>query len=145
MTINLEKEEKEEGKKLYDFQHTAIEQIFERLQKFPEKYSLLYQLPTGGGKTVIFSKIAKRYIKETGNKVLILTHRIELCAQTSNMLSEFGVQNKIINSKIKELDEESIDCMCYVAMVETLNNRLNDEMIKIDKLGLVIVDEAHYN
>lgn len=145
MAIDLEKEEKEEGKKLYDFQHTAIEQIFERLQKYPEKYSLLYQLPTGGGKTVIFSKIAKRYIKETGKKVLILTHRIELCAQTSNMLSEFGVQNKIINSKIKELDEASSEYHCFVAMVETLNNRLNDEVITIDNLGLVIVDEAHYN
>lgn len=145
MAIDLEKEEKEEGKKLYDFQHTAIEQIFERLQKYPEKYSLLYQLPTGGGKTVIFSKIAKRYIKETGKKVLILTHRIELCAQTSNMLSEFGVQNKIINSKIKELDEASSEYKCFVAMVETLNNRLNDEVITIENLGLVIVDEAHYN
>jgi len=140
----LDIEEKKEGKKLYDFQHTAIEQIFERLGKFPEKYSLLYQLPTGGGKTVIFSKIAKHYIEQTGKKVLILTHRIELCGQTSGMLTEFGVQNKIINSKVKELPDQK-HFMCFVAMVETLNNRLNDEMIQIDNLGLVIVDEAHYN
>ncbi len=145
MTLeDLDKEEKKEGKKLYDFQSAAIEQIFERLDKFPQRYSLLYQLPTGGGKTVIFSKIAKRYIKETGKKVLILTHRIELCAQTSNMLSEFDVPNKIINSKIKELGEQE-NFSCFVAMVETLNNRLNDEMITIENLGLVIVDEAHYN
>ncbi len=145
MTLqHFDKEEKKEGKKLYDFQHEAIEQIFERLKKFPEKYSLLYQLPTGGGKTVIFSKIAKRYIKETGKKVLILTHRIELCGQTSNMLDEFGVHNKIINSKIKELPARD-EHWCYVAMVETLNNRLHDEMVEIENLGLVIVDEAHYN
>ncbi len=145
MTLEgLDKEEKKEGKKLYDFQHAAIGQIFERLDKHPQRYSLLYQLPTGGGKTVIFSKIALRYIKETGKKVLILTHRIELCGQTSNMLSEFDVPNKIINSKIKELDEQE-NFSCFVAMVETLNNRLNDEMITIDNLGLVIVDEAHYN
>jgi len=145
MTLErFDKAEKKEGKKLYDFQHAAIGQIFERLNKHPEKYSLLYQLPTGGGKTVIFSKIAKRYIRETGKKVLILTHRIELCRQTSNMLSEFGVNNKIINSKIKELpasDEHS----CYVAMVETLNNRLHDNMVEIENLGMVIIDEAHYN
>lgn len=137
-------QEKKEGKKLYDFQRAAIEQIFERLRRFQEKYSLLYQLPTGGGKTVIFSKIAKQYIRETGRKVLILTHRIELCHQTSGMLTQFGVHNKIISSKIKELSAKDAHA-CYVAMVETLNNRLHDEMVEIENLGLVIVDEAHYN
>ncbi len=136
--------EKKEGKKLYDFQHEAIEQIFERLRKYPGRYSLLYQLPTGGGKTVIFSKIAKRYIEETGKKVLILTHRIELCGQTSSMLDEFGVHNKVINSKVKELPDQR-EYTCFVAMVETLNNRLKEDMIEIDNLGMVIVDEAHYN
>jgi len=75
---------------------------------------------------------------------LILTHRIELCNQTSNMLGEFGVTNKIINSQIKELPDQD-DYTCFVAMVETLNNRLQDEMFKMDKIGLVIIDEAHYN
>jgi superfamily II DNA or RNA helicase len=30
-------------------------------------------------------------------------------------------------------------------MVETLNNRLRDEKIELEKVGLIIVDEAHYN
>ena len=114
------------GKELYGYQADAIEQIMGRIRKFPSGYNLLYQLPTGGGKTVIFSELAKRYILETGKRVLILTHRIELLGQTSNMLSDIGVPNKIINSKVKEL-EESEEHWCYVAMVETLNNRLNDE------------------
>ena len=77
-------------------------------------------------------------------KVLILTHRIELCNQTSNMLGEFGVTNKIINSQVKELPDQD-DYKCFVAMVETLNNRLQDEMFKMTDIGLVIIDEAHYN
>ena len=81
---------------------------------------------------------------ETGKRVLILTHRIELLGQTSTMLSDIGVPNKIINSKVKEL-EESEEHWCYVAMVETLNNRLNDERIGFEDLGLIVVDEAHYN
>lgn len=145
MTLEpLELLEIKEGKKLYDYQNDALEKIFDRLRKFPEKYNLCFQLPTGGGKTVIFSEIAKRYIKETGKKVLILTHRVELLGQTSRMLDEFGVRNKIIISKVKELpDQDNFDC--FVAMVETLNNRLRDEKIEIEKVGLVIVDEAHYN
>ncbi len=137
-------QEKKVGKKLYDYQQDAINKIFERLQNFPEGHNLLYQLPTGGGKTVIFSEIAKRYIKEVGKKVLILTHRIELCGQTSNMLTEFGVENKIINSKVKTLPDQE-EYMCFVAMVETLNNRLQDEKLEMEHVGLVIIDEAHYN
>ncbi|HEX8517827.1 MAG TPA: DEAD/DEAH box helicase [Bacteroidia bacterium] len=141
---SIDIEEKKIGKKLYDYQQEAINKIFERLNDHTEKFNLLYQLPTGGGKTVIFSEIAKRYIRETGKKVLILTHRIELCAQTSDMLNEFGVENKIIDSKVKTLPDQE-DYMCFVAMVETLNNRLQDEKLEVDNVGLVIIDEAHFN
>lgn len=140
----IDKQEKRIGKQLYDYQQYAMDQIFGCLEKYPENYNLLYQLPTGGGKTVIFSEITKRYINDTQKKVLILTHRIELCMQTSNMLIDFGVSNKIINSKVKELSSQN-DYTCFVAMVETLNNRLQDEMMEIDDIGLVIIDEAHYN
>lgn len=137
-------EEKKNDKILYDYQQADIDKIFNVIDAHPSKYNLLYQLPTGGGKTVIFSQIVREYIQRTNKKVLILTHRIELCRQTSKMLSEFGVLNKIINSKVKELPDQE-DYMCFVAMVETLNNRLNDEKLEIDDIGLVIIDEAHYN
>ena len=139
-----EKLEATEGKTLYGYQANAIEQIMGRMRQFPDRYNLLYQLPTGGGKTVIFSELAKRFIIESGKKVLILTHRIELLGQTSRMLTDIGVDNKIIDSKVKMLEEDK-QHWCYVAMVETLNNRLNDEHIVFDKLGLVVIDEAHYN
>jgi type I site-specific restriction endonuclease len=60
------------------------------------------------------------------------------------MLTEFGVKNKIINSKVKEVSDGN-DYQCFVAMVETLNNRLQDEKVTINNIGLVIIDEAHYN
>jgi len=60
------------------------------------------------------------------------------------MLKTFGVKNKIVNSKIKELPDQH-EYSCFVAMVETLKNRLNDEKLLIDNVGLVIIDEAHYN
>ena len=132
------------AKQLYDYQHGAIEEILKRLENHPARYNLLYQLPTGGGKTVIFSEIARRFIQKTGKKVMILTHRLELCAQTSQMLDEFGVTNKIINSAVKELPVPN-DYMCFVAMVETLNNRLRDKILNLDNIGLMIIDEAHYN
>jgi superfamily II DNA or RNA helicase len=144
MGMSDDSNEKKTGKKLYDYQHDAIEQIFKKFNSFPENHNLLYQLPTGGGKTVIFAEIAKRYIAETKKKVLILTHRIELCNQTSSLLSEIGVKNMIINSKVKTLPNDN-DYKCFVAMVETLNNRLQDQVMDMQNVGLVIIDEAHYN
>jgi len=132
------------NKELYPYQEESITRIFQELEKSPEKADILFQLPTGGGKTIIFSEITRQYIALTGRKVLILTHRVELCAQTSKALWDINVKNKIINRDVKELaDEAQFDC--FVAMVETLNNRLNENENYLKNIGLVIVDEAHYN
>lgn len=132
------------SKTLYDYQEEDLKKIFTYFHERPDNYNLLYQLPTGGGKTVIFSEIVRRYISETQKKVVVLTHRIELSKQTSRMLTEFNVVNKVINSEVKDLEDQD-EYMCFVAMVETLNNRLQDDMLDIRDIGLVIVDEAHYN
>ncbi|MEP5254178.1 MAG: DEAD/DEAH box helicase family protein [Winogradskyella arenosi] len=135
--------EKKTDKELYDYQQGAISQIFEKFDTEREDYHLLYQLPTGGGKTVIFSEMVRQYLKHHNKKVLIMTHRVELCNQTSKMLNGFGVTNKVVNSKAN-LDDQA-EYSCFVAMVETLNNRLNDGILDISGVGLVIIDEAHYN
>lgn len=135
--------EKKTDKDLYNYQKGAISKIFKSFEEAPEDYHLLYQLPTGGGKTVIFSEIVREYLRTRNKKVLVLTHRIELCKQTSKMLTEFGVVNKVVNSTANLDDQEQYSC--FVAMVETLNNRLRDNMLDISDIGLVIIDEAHYN
>ena len=136
-------QQKKTDKELYDYQQGAILQIFDKFDNAPEDYHLLYQLPTGGGKTVIFSEMVRQYLKNHNKKVLVMTHRIELCSQTSKMLTSFGVTNKVVDSKAN-LDDQ-VDYSCFVAMVETLNNRLNDNVLGISDVGLVIIDEAHYN
>ncbi len=140
MQISTENKEKT----LYDYQLQDLNTIFEHLDQTSDNSNLLYQLPTGGGKTVVFSEITRRFIQNRKKRVVVLTHRIELCSQTSRMLSGFGVKNKIINSDVKELREDN-EFMCYVAMVETLNNRLQEGTVTLKDVGLVIIDEAHYN
>ena len=136
-------QEKKTDKELYSYQKGAIDQIFDKFETAPEDYHLLYQLPTGGGKTVIFSEIVRQYLKLHNKKVLVMTHRVELCKQTSEMLTNFGVVNKVVNSTADLSDQNKYSC--FVAMVETLNNRLNDDKLDISDIGLVIIDEAHYN
>ncbi|MBI3135618.1 MAG: DEAD/DEAH box helicase family protein [Bacteroidetes bacterium] len=131
-------------KELYPFQDKVVKQIIEEILNNGQNFNLLFQLPTGGGKTVIFSNIAKQYLQKTGKKVLILTHRIELCVQTSKQLTALGVANKVVNSVVKLLEDQG-EFQSFTAMVETLNNRLQENSSFIENIGLVVVDEAHNN
>jgi len=133
-----------EQRKLYPFQEEAVNNIFSKLITMPANGNLLFQLPTGGGKTIIFSEIAKRYIKQFNKKILILTHRIELSRQTHDVLTELGISNKVINSEVKSLPQQS-EFQSFTALVETLNNRLQENDQFLEDIGLVIVDEAHNN
>ena len=133
-----------ETRQLYPYQREAVETLFERIKALPPHTNLLFQLPTGGGKTIIFSEIARRYMAEYQKKVLILTHRIELSRQTAEVLKELGISNKIINSEVKHLPSQS-EYQAFIALVETLNNRLQDNEEFLEDIGLVIVDEAHNN
>ncbi len=74
-------------------------------------------LPTGSGKTIVFSQIAK-FAQSKNKRVLILAHRKELLKQA----------NKTNN--------------CDITMVETLNNQIK-KGFNINSYDLVIVDEAH--
>jgi superfamily II DNA or RNA helicase len=130
--------------KLYPYQESDIAKLFEKMEQNPNNYRLLYRLPTGGGKTIIFSEITKRFLEKYKQKVLVLTHRIELCRQTSRTLKKMGISNAIIDRTVKKVNrKESIPC--YVAMVETLKNRIKEQRISTDDIGLVIIDEAHHN
>lgn len=128
-------------KAFYGYQEKDIETIFEHMEN-GENTKLLYQLPTGGGKTVVFSEIARRYMEQFQKTVIILTHRKELCTQTSNTLKSLGIKNQIISSTSGNFKPGGD---CYVAMVETLRNRIKAKKVKINDVGLVIVDEAHHN
>lgn len=128
-------------KKFYDYQERDITSLFKMISSGTVR-KILYQLPTGGGKTVVFSEIAKRLIEQTGQHVTILTHRKELCKQTSTTLKNIGVDNAIFSSNSTSF---ATDRPCQVAMVETLKNRVKKEKAKIKNVGLVIVDEAHHN
>jgi len=125
----------------YPYQERDIQSIFDEMENRPNG-KLLYQLPTGGGKTVVFSEIARQFIERFGKNVTILTHRKELSRQTSTTLKKLGVQNRIINSTAANF---KADCSCYVAMVETMRNRIKSKKIKTHDVGLVIIDEAHHN
>lgn len=93
------------------------------------------QLPTGGGKTIIFCHIAQSAAAK-GNNVLILVHRRELIIQTSKALARLGLAHGVIAPGYKKSNAS-----IQVASVQTLVRRL----ATIDFYpSLIIIDEAHH-
>ena len=123
--------------KPYPDQQKSIDEIFE---EFKTKKRILYQLSTGGGKTAIFSFIAKRFIKQEKKRVLVLAHRDELITQTLKTLRTIGVTCESVIASKKKLQHNSD---CYVAMIQTIKNRLKNNEEFVENIGLIIVDEAH--
>ena len=117
---------------LRPYQQQWVESI--RAEFKAGKRRVLGQLPTGGGKTVCFSYIAKGAMQR-GNKVWILAHRVELVDQISASLRDFDVPHGYVAANYPERRQASV----HVASVQTLVRRLADTAAP----DLIIVDEAH--
>ena len=117
---------------LRDYQNLAISNVRKGFQV--KHRSVLLTLPTGAGKTVIFSEIT-RLAELKGANVLILVHRKELIDQAGDKLTKANVKYGIIAAGHKESK-----CNVQVASVQSLINRLNNP----EQFDLIIIDEAHH-
>ena len=118
---------------LRDYQNLAISNVRKSFQV--KHRSVLLTLPTGAGKTVIFSEITRLAGLKDSN-VLILVHRKELIDQAGDKLTKADVKYGIIAAGRKESKSN-----VQVASVQTLINRLNNP----DQFDLIIIDEAHHS
>lgn len=119
---------------LREYQEKSVTNVATKLSEGKRKVVL--QLATGGGKTIIFSAISKRYVEKSGQAVLILVHRKELLQQTRRTLyNAFGISAQIIVAGMKHVPQAQV----YVGMVESVMRRIS----LIHNVGLVIIDEAH--
>lgn len=108
-------------------------------------------LPTGSGKTVIFSHITQKFVdtrRRAGgpHRVVILVHRDELADQAIAKIR--AVAPGLMVGKVKAADNE-IHCDVMVCSVQTLARearmrRLLAGQRHFGRIGLVIVDEAHH-
>lgn len=110
------------------------------LNDFNLHSKVVYQLSTGGGKTFLFTMLAKHFTKTLGKKVLVLCHRKELVEQTIESFARVGVTSEAILPKVRKPHHKSD---AYVAMIETANNRLKADENFFKDVGLVICDECH--
>ena len=103
---------------------------------FREFDRLLAVLPTGAGKTILFSWLAEQFVPK---RTLILAHREELIDQA---IDKIKVTTGLSADKEKAEFRASRDSQIVVASVQSMIRRL-DRWPK-DHFGLVVADEAHH-
>jgi len=114
--------------------------------------NVLAVLPTGAGKTVIFSSI----IAETNAPSCAIAHRRELVGQISLALASNGVKHhiiapdsvrrEIIGLHVREVGRSFYDscAKCGVAGVDTIIRRGDQLSLWLKAVKLWVIDEAHH-
>lgn len=102
----------------------------------------LIVLPTGTGKTIIFCKIAEKYVAQN-KRILILAHRGELIEQAVDKMKKVTS----IECAIEKADQSCFDYpdkKVVVASVQTLTQPNRLEKFNSDYFEAIVVDEAHH-
>lgn len=115
---------------LREYQVKAVAEI---RRAFAANPRVLLTMPTGAGKTVVFSYISAAAAKK--GRVLILGHRIEIVEQISAALFNFGVPHGKIWPGMRQTYDHA-----QVGMVQTVARRIQ----RMHAPDFIIVDEAHH-
>lgn len=124
---------------LRPYQVESVEAVEHEWSEGRQKTILV--LPTGTGKTIVFSQIAKRRV-DAGERVLILAHRGELLEQARDKLARStGLACAI--EKAENTSVENFESV-VVGSVQTLMRESRLEALGHNRFGTIIIDEAHH-
>lgn len=142
--------------KLRDYQREAIDAVFKAWADGMKRPAIV--LPTGAGKTVVFSALVREFRREAvkapgwkenkapGSRVMILAHRDELVDQAIAKLK--AVMPGVNVGKVKAEDND-VRADVMVGSVQTLaSKRRAHEVFMAQQtygpIGLIITDECHH-
>lgn len=127
---------------LRPYQQKAKREIFE---SWDEVDNVMFQMPTGTGKTRLFTSIISDINKYSiqrreAVKILIVAHRTELINQIGKHLDGY----KVAHSFIAGGKERNLRKPVLVASIQTITNSHNREVAKKLNVQFIIIDEAHH-
>ena len=124
---------------LRPYQNEAFDAVFNEWEKGVLRTLLV--LPTGCGKTIVFSKIIEECVKR-GLKVLVLAHRGELLEQAADKLAK----STGLGTALEKAESTSIGSFFRVVVgsVQTLQRDKRLEQFTNNHFDVIIVDEAHH-
>lgn len=116
---------------LRSYQYQGIEAIFNAWRN--NTRSVLFQMPTGTGKTVVFSEIVRKG-HERNRKILVVAHRKELIYHIIQKLQTHGVDAGVILAG----EKPDYSKIVQVASIQSLHRREHPQA------DLIIIDECHH-
>lgn len=124
-------------------QKDAKQKIFEG---WNECASILLQMPTGTGKTYLFTSVIKDLISNYKKQhkeinILVVAHRMELLDQISETLGRFGIAHGFIQGA----REQHLWKRVQVASILSLLTEKNYMNTRRQRYDYIIVDEAHHS
>ncbi|NLY09388.1 MAG: DEAD/DEAH box helicase [Tissierellia bacterium] len=124
---------------LRPYQEEAKTAILSEWDKGVKKTLLV--LPTGTGKTIVFSKVIEEKVKR-GDRVLVLAHRGELLDQAADKLSK----STGLKCAVEKAEDSCLGSFMRVTVgsVQTLMRDKRRSGFQSDYFNTIIVDEAHH-
>lgn len=107
--------------------------------------SVMLQMPTGTGKTYLFTSIIKDLISHYKSQkmeinILVVAHRIELLDQIAASLNNYGIPCGFIQGS----REQHLWQRVQVGSILSLISERNEMSVRRCKFDFIIVDEAHH-
>lgn len=119
---------------LRDYQEQGRRDIREAIKSGAR--SVLYQLPTGGGKTALTAHMAGESSRRASWRVWFLVHRKELIDQSIRTFNDVSIPHGVIAAGYQP-DRRPL---VQIGSVQTIGRRLD----RLDPPDLIIWDEAHH-
>ena len=123
---------------LRPYQQTCVERVLGAYQWQPIGGKALLVLPTGGGKTIVFTEIARRL----GLTTLIIAHRQELLQQAAD---KFHLVDPTAIIGQVGAGRHEYGAPVTVASVQTISRPNHLKALKRFGYKLVIIDECHHS
>lgn len=124
---------------LRPYQQAAKAAVLDEWDRGVDKTLLV--LPTGTGKTIVFSAVAEEAVKR-GGRVLILAHRGELLEQAADKLEK----STGLRSSLEKAESSCLGSWYRVAVgsVQSLQRPSRLDRFAPDYFNTIIIDEAHH-
>lgn len=121
-----------------DYQLACIKAIHERWDAGIFRPASV--LPTGAGKTVVFSHLAEEYLTANpGKRVLVLSHTDELVQQAATKMRQVAPHRSV---GIVKAERREVAAQVVSASVQSLRTKKRRD--QLTNVGLIIVDECHH-
>ena len=144
--------------KLYDYQQDMLRRIIDALtaekplgmffdkwgRKAKRANSVMVQMPTGTGKTVVMAAVVKWFLDHYEGDVWIVAHRKELVEQAERTVSRFLIAFGFgkLAERVKVYSVQWLNRHIRELSVENVKGMQGEKATA--KVGLIVVDEAHH-